>query len=99
LAVMVCGLAEAAVTETEHEDDVPEGADSEQLEAGENTSVGTEEVNDTVPVGAVAAPAAVFVTVTVTVEGCPTTTDGFENAMPVEAASAVPVGFAWPRDV
>jgi hypothetical protein len=40
----------------------------------------------------------VFVTVTVTVEGCPTTTDGFENAIPVEVVSELTVRFALPDD-
>ena len=95
---MTWGLAEAAVTETEHVAAVPPPEDSAQLAAGLNVSVGTDELNVTEPVGAIVAPAAVFVTVTVTVEGWPTTTVGLENPMPVEVVSAVTVRLAPPDD-
>jgi hypothetical protein len=91
---MTCGLAEDAVTETEQEAVVPPPPTRAQLEAGLNVSVAIEEVNATDPVGAVLAPAAVFVTDTVTVTGCPTTGVAVEEPTVVEVESVLAVRFA-----
>ena len=92
--MITCGLAEDAVTATEQEAVVPPPPTSGHVELGLNVSVGTDDVKDTDPVGGVAAPAAVFVTVTVTVEGCPTTTEPLENPIDAEVERAFTVRLA-----
>jgi hypothetical protein len=95
--VMTCGLAEDAVTETEHEAVVPLPIRAQE-EAGLNVSVATEELKVTEPVGAVVAPGLVFVIVAVTVDGWPTTTVPLENEIPDEVERMFTVRFAFAAD-
>ncbi len=84
---MTCGLAEDAVTVTEHDAvAVPDPA-SVQLDPGLlKVSVGTDEEKLTVPVGTVVTPGDVLTTVAVTVTGSPTA------AVPLEKETEVEVG-------
>jgi hypothetical protein len=68
VAVITCGLAELAVTETEQAETPAPVADSVQL-LGVMVSVVTEEENETEPVGEAVTPADVAETVAITVTG------------------------------
>src|SRR5215468_1411782 len=80
---MTCGLAEAAVTETEQDAVAVPAATSAQL-AGLKVSVGMVEEKLTVPVGVVVTPADVLTTVAVTVIACPTLAVELERETDVE---------------
>ena len=97
MIVIVCGLADDAVTETEQEAVVPAPASAHEA-AGLKVSVGTEDEKVTDPVGGVAAPGLVFVIVAVTVDGCPTRTVPLENAIAAELVRTFAVRFAEAPD-
>jgi hypothetical protein len=82
--VITCGLAELAVTETEHAETPAPVAERVQL-VGVRVSVGTEEEKETEPVGEAVTPAEVAEMVAVTVTGWPTT------LVPIDAVAAVDV--------
>ena len=98
--MIVCGLAEAAVTETEHDAVAAPEAASAQLAAGLNESVPLDDEKVTFPVGDVATPAVVLTTVAVTVTGTPTGAAPLEKETAVEVVrlltvSAAPAADPW----
>ena len=97
-AVITCGLAELAVTETEQAETPVPAAASAQL-AGVTVSVEMEEENETEPVGDEVTPGDVAETVAVTVTGWPTTGAPSEELTAVDVVPAVTVRVAVPVEV
>ena len=77
--MITCGLAELAVTETEHAETPAPVAESVQL-VGVMVSVGTEEEKETEPVGEAVTPGEVAETVAVTVTAPSAGTDTITGA-------------------
>jgi hypothetical protein len=96
--VTTCRLAEGAVSVTEQEAVPGPEAARVQLEAGEKTSVPTEEEKLTVPAGEIVTPADVDATVAVTVTGWPMIVEPLENETTVEVEPAVTVSWAAALD-
>lgn len=91
---MTWALAEAAVTDTEHDAVAVPAPASVQLAPGLKVSVAADEEKLTVPVGVVLTPGDVLTTVAVTVTGCPTSAVPLEKETEVEVVRVLTVRVA-----